>query len=62
MMEGGIKTLGYIVGKVFAMGVLLSVGLLLAIWAFNTLSPGLIMPVTLSTWFATSLLMIYFWK
>ena len=59
-MKEYIKKLGMLFGAGFLIGVFLSVGPLLAIWAVNTLFTGLSIPVTLSTWFAAFLLMIMF--
>jgi len=55
-----MKTFLAILGIVVFAIVLVLIGPLLTIWAFNTLFPAIAVPYTLSTWFAVIILGAFF--
>jgi len=55
-----MKTILAVVGIVVFAIVLILIGPLLTIWAFNTLFPALAIPYTLSNWFAVIVLGAFF--
>jgi hypothetical protein len=55
-----MKTLLTVVGLIGVVVVVVLVGPLLTIWAFNTLFPSLAVPYNLPTWFAVIVLGAFF--